>query len=63
MVDAPVSAQQLLRAARMFEMNGDAISAIFTYREVILAGEPVTAARARQRVEALARLAWPERPA
>jgi len=51
-----------MRVARMFELNGDAISAIFAYREVILAGEATSSAEARRRVEALARQVWPDRP-
>jgi hypothetical protein len=39
--------------ARLFEMNGDSVCAVMAYREVVLAGEPVTTAAARRRLEAL----------
>jgi len=61
--DPRAAAQQLMRVARMFELNGDAVTAICVYREVILAGEETTSAEARRRVEELARRASPHRPA
>jgi hypothetical protein len=59
MIDPRAGPRQLLRVARIFDMNGDAISAILAYREVILAGDPTTAAQAKQRVAELARIASP----
>jgi hypothetical protein len=52
-----------MRVARFLEANGDTISAIVAYRQVILAGEENAAQEARRRVEELARRAWPDHPA
>ena len=49
MHDPRAAAQQLMRVARMFELNGDAVTAICVYREVILAGEETTSADAVSR--------------
>lgn len=61
MIDPRVAPQQLLRVGRMFELNGDAVSAVVAYREVLVAGEERTALEARQRLEVIARRALPER--
>ena len=58
-IDPRAGPNQLMRVARMFEINGDTIGAIVAYREVILAGEATTSAEAKRRVEDLARRAWP----
>jgi len=61
-VDPRAGPEQLMRVARMFELNGDAIGAIVAYREVILAGEETTSAEARRRVADLARRASAQSP-
>ncbi|HWW09538.1 MAG TPA: hypothetical protein VNY76_04755 [Candidatus Acidoferrales bacterium] len=60
--DPRIGPEQLLRVGRMFEINGDAIGAAIAYREVVLAGEEVTVAEAKRRLELLAQRAWPGRP-
>ena len=60
--DPRIGPEQLLRVGRMFEINGDAVGAAITYREVVLAGEQTTAAEAKRRLEVLARRTWPGQP-
>jgi hypothetical protein len=60
--DPRIGPEQLLRVGRMFEINGDAVGAAITYREVILAGEQSTTAEAKRRLELLAQRAWPGQP-
>ena len=62
MNDPRIGPEQLLRVGRMFEINGDAVGAAITYREVVLAGEEVTAAEAKRRLELLAQRVWPGQP-
>lgn len=50
-----------MRVARMFELNGDAVSAIMAYREVVLAADEPTAAEAKRRLAEIARRASPAR--
>jgi hypothetical protein len=57
--DPRIGPEQLLRVGRMFEINGDAVGAALTYREVVLAGEPSTTAEAKRRLELLAQRVWP----
>jgi hypothetical protein len=52
-----------MRVARMFELNGDAISAIVAYREVVLAADEATSGEAKRRLADIARRASPARPA
>ncbi len=60
MIDPRLAPHELLRIARLFELNGDRVSAVVAYREVVLAGEPCTAAAARLCLATLARDALPQ---
>ncbi|HYL70898.1 MAG TPA: hypothetical protein VEY89_06320 [Candidatus Dormibacteraeota bacterium] len=62
MRDPRVGGEQMLRVARMFELNGDAVGAALAYRHVILGGDERAAREAKQRLELLARRASPAQP-
>jgi hypothetical protein len=62
MADSAATPSRLLLVGRLRELSGDHVGAVVAYRQVILSGEPATAAEARRRLEALV-VHWAGRPA
>lgn len=57
-IDPRLTPRQLLAVGRFFELNGDALSAVKAYRDVVLSGEAAAVDEARRR---LAELVLPQR--
>ena len=62
MNDTVAGPTRLLLVGRLRELSGDHVGAVVAYRQVILSGEPASAAEARRRLEALV-VRWDGRPA
>ncbi|MBV8302029.1 MAG: hypothetical protein JOY68_08930 [Candidatus Dormibacteraeota bacterium] len=54
MRDPRVGPEQLLRLGLLFELNGDRVSAVLAYRDVLSSGAGAAADEARRRLRVLA---------